>query len=93
MGLARDNPMMYRVGTVWNRTHTIIPRGAVMDQNGKPVEPLAINVPEAGALAGLNRVQSYIAAKRGEIPTIKVGGRLKVPLKKWRAILDGEVAP
>jgi len=56
------------------------------------VEILVIDVPTAGAMAGLNRHQSYVGARRGEIPTVKVGGRLKVPLKKWRAILNGEVA-
>jgi hypothetical protein len=56
------------------------------------VEVLVVDVPVAGAMAGLNRHQSYVGARRGEIPTVRVGGRLKVPLKKWRAMLNGEVA-
>jgi hypothetical protein len=59
-----------------------------MDQM-KP-EVLVVDVPEAGAMAGLSRQGSYNAAKRGDIPLIKIGGLYKVPLKKWRAILSGE---
>jgi hypothetical protein len=47
----------------------------------KEIERLTYDVPEAGAMCGLNRVRSYIAAKRGDIPVIVVGGRLKVPAK------------
>ena len=36
-------------------------------------------VPEAGELIGLGRNASYAAAKRGDIPTIRVGKLLKVP--------------
>ena len=54
--------------------------------------PLVVDVPEAGAMAGLSRVRSYAAAKDGSMPTIKVAGRLKVPLKAWKAKLDGDAA-
>ena len=43
-------------------------------------------------MAGLSRVRSYAAAKDGSLPTIKVAGRLKVPLKAWKAKLNGEAA-
>lgn len=40
-----------------------------------------IPVPDAGALFfGLGRNASYEAAKRGDIPTIKIGGRVMVPV-------------
>lgn len=55
-------------------------------------ERLTVSVPEAGAMDELSRVQSYMAAKRGDIPTIVINGRLRVPLKKWRAKLNGESA-
>lgn len=55
-------------------------------------ERLTYDVPEAGAKAGLGRNASYDAARRGEIPTIKLGQRLVVPKKKWDAILAGEAA-
>lgn len=40
-----------------------------------------ISVPEAGKLFyGLGRNASYEAAKRGDIPTIRVGGVIRVPV-------------
>ena len=56
------------------------------------IEPLVVDVPTAGEMAGLNRVRAYAAARDGSMPTIKVAGRLKVPLKAWRAKLNGEAA-
>jgi len=44
-------------------------------------QPKTINVPAAGKMYfGLGRNGSYEAAKRGEIPTIKIGSRLRVPV-------------
>jgi excisionase family DNA binding protein len=40
---------------------------------------LVYEVPEAGALLGLGRNASYEAAKRGDIPTIRIGKLLRVP--------------
>ena len=56
------------------------------DPEGRP-EPLTLSVPDAGAMAGLAKNASYRAAKRGEIPTIKLGGIRRVPNAKWRRIL------
>jgi hypothetical protein len=62
-----------------------------MDQLEK-AEVLAVDVPVAGAMAGLSKQRSYDAARTGFMPTVKVSkGRVKVPLAKWRAILNGEV--
>jgi len=63
-----------------------------MDQLEKP-EVLAVDIPVAGAMAGMNTARSYAAAREGFMPIIKVSkGRRKVPLAKWRAILNGETA-
>ena len=44
-------------------------------------QPKTITVPDAGRIYfGLGRNASYDAAKRGEIPTIKVGRLLRVPI-------------
>lgn len=43
---------------------------------------LIVTVPEAGALLGLSRNSAYDAAKRGEIPTLKLGNRLVVPVPR-----------
>ena len=53
---------------------------------------LTYDVPEAGKKAGLGRNASYDAAKRGDMPTVRIGGRLKVPRKAWDRILNGETA-
>ncbi len=40
-----------------------------------------ISVPEAGRLFfGLARNAAYDAAKAGDIPTVKIGGRIMVPV-------------
>jgi hypothetical protein len=51
-------------------------------------EPLTFSVPVAGAMAGLAKNASYAAARRGQIPTIQLGGKRRVPAAKWRRILD-----
>lgn len=38
-----------------------------------------VSVEEGGAVLGLGRAASYAAAKRGDIPTIRIGRRLAVP--------------
>jgi hypothetical protein len=51
------------------------------------------SVPEVGRVCyDLCRNASYEAAKRGEIPTIKVGKLLKVPTSALRRQLGLEVA-
>jgi hypothetical protein len=43
--------------------------------------PKTISVPEAGRkYFDLSRGASYAAAARGDIPTIKIGGKLRVPI-------------
>jgi hypothetical protein len=49
---------------------------------------LTYEVPEAGAMVGLNRNASYAAAKRGEIPTIRFGKLLRVPKPAWHKKLE-----
>jgi excisionase family DNA binding protein len=63
-----------------------------MSEAKQEAERLPYTIPEAGALAGLNRNASYDAAKRGEIPTIKFGSRFRVPRAKWDRIVAGEAA-
>ena len=45
-------------------------------------EALTMSVPEAGKVYfGLSRNGSYAAAARGEIPTIRIGRLLRVPVR------------
>jgi hypothetical protein len=51
--------------------------------------PLTTSVPAAGKkYFGLSKNASYDAAARGEIPTVKVGRLLRVPVRAMEAILD-----
>jgi hypothetical protein len=43
-------------------------------------------------MAGLSRSASYNAVKNGDMPVVRLGGLYKVPLKAWRAKLNGEAA-
>jgi hypothetical protein len=51
--------------------------------------PLTISVPLAGErYFGLSRNGSYAAAARGEIPTIRIGRLLRVPVRVLERMLD-----
>jgi len=51
---------------------------------------LTVTVPEAGALLGLGRDAAYLAAHRGELPCLRLGRRLIVPVPKLLAMLGAE---
>jgi excisionase family DNA binding protein len=48
---------------------------------------LTISVPEAARRLGIGRNQAYECAARGEIPTIRLGKRLLVPVAAFEAML------
>lgn len=50
-----------------------------MEDGSNEDKRLVYEVPEAGALLGLGRNASYEAAKRGDIPTIRIGKLIRVP--------------
>jgi excisionase family DNA binding protein len=45
-------------------------------------------ITEAAKVLGIGRNQAYEAARRGEIPTIKIGKRLLVPLAALERMLQ-----
>ena len=52
-------------------------------------KPLTISVPEAGRrYFGLSRNASYMAAARGELPTVRMGRLLCVPVRALEKMLD-----
>lgn len=56
-------------------------------------EVLAVDIPEAGRMAGMTMQAAYRAAREGYMPVVMIGpGRKKVPLARWRAILNGEAS-
>jgi Helix-turn-helix domain len=55
---------------------------------------LTMSVPAAGKkYFGLSRNGAYDAAKRGELPTIKIGRLLRVPIRALEAMLDRASEP
>lgn len=52
------------------------------------VEKLTITVEEAGALLGISRALAYQMANNGQLPVIRCGHRLLVPLKAFQAMLE-----
>jgi excisionase family DNA binding protein len=53
------------------------------------VDLKVMTVPEAGEALGLSRNGAYEAAQRGDIPTIRIGRRLMVPLVAFDRLLEG----
>ena len=47
----------------------------------------AISVEEAGKILELGRTAAYGAAKRGQLPTIRLGRRVVVPVARLEAML------
>jgi excisionase family DNA binding protein len=58
-----------------------------MTVEAKPA--LTMTVPEAGAkYFGLSRNAAYEAAKRGDMPVIRIGRLLRVPVRALERMLD-----
>jgi excisionase family DNA binding protein len=56
------------------------------------VERRTITITEAAKALGVSRNKAYEAAKRGEIPTIKLGKRILVPVAALERLLAGAMA-
>jgi hypothetical protein len=55
----------------------------------KRIEPIILDVPQAGKrYFGLSRGGSYAAAARGDLPIIKIGRKLFVPVVALERMLD-----
>lgn len=59
------------------------------------VQPVMDLWPDAGEFLGIRRSSAYKAAREGEIPTIRLGRRLVVPVARLRVMLglDGDDPP
>jgi hypothetical protein len=63
----------------------------IQDDSGRP---WTLSVPEAGRkYFGLSRQGSYDAAARGELPTVKIGRLLRVPVRKLEQQLTPNLDP
>jgi hypothetical protein len=60
----------------------------VTDATQQPTT-LTLSVPEAGRkYFGIGRQAAYAAAARGQLPTIKIGRLLRVPVRALEQMLD-----
>ena len=46
-----------------------------------------ISVPAAGAILGISRLSAYRAATKGQIPTIRLGRLIRVPVQAFDELL------
>ena len=53
-------------------------------------DELTWSVPQAGSKVNLSRNAAYAAARRGEIPTIRFGKKLRVPKAKFLKMLSAD---
>jgi excisionase family DNA binding protein len=51
---------------------------------------VVMSIPEAGERLDISRDAAYRAAKAGDIPTIRIGGSLKVPVVQLERLLNGK---
>ena len=56
-------------------------------------EPRVLSVPAAGRILGLGRSAAYDAARRGDLPTLRIGRRLVVPRARLAELLGEEPWP
>ena len=52
---------------------------------------MTCTIPEAGELIGLGRAAAYEAVRRGDIPSIRLGRRIVVPLAALERLLGAAV--
>ena len=57
-------------------------------------EPLAIPLwPDAGRALGLGKTRTYESARAGEIPTLRFGKSIRVPVAALRRLLEDAGKP
>jgi excisionase family DNA binding protein len=69
------------------------PHGAPVPGIGhnKGPPPLAVSIAEAAQALGIGRNSAYAAVAAGEIPVVRIGARLLVPVRALDAMIDGSV--
>ena len=49
------------------------------------------SIPEAAKVLGIGKSAAYEAARTGEIPTIKIGKRILIPVAQLEQLLGGKI--
>ena len=57
----------------------------------RQTECRTLTIPEVAKTLGISRNKAYEAARHGEIPTIKIGKRILVPILALERMLQGNV--
>ena len=57
------------------------------------MERLLLRPDEAAEIIGISRSRMYQLLSTGELPVVKVGNSLRVPLERLRAWIDAQVKP
>ena len=52
-------------------------------------ERLTITVPEAATKLGISRASAYEGVRSGSLPSVRVGKRYLIPLKRFERFLEG----
>jgi excisionase family DNA binding protein len=60
---------------------------------GKGMNRMTITVGEAAEMLGISRTSAYLCARRQEIPTVRLGRRVLVPVGRFMAMLEADPAP
>ena len=53
-------------------------------------EKLVLSIEEAAKVLGISRTLGYQAARTGELPTIRIGGRILVSRRAIERMLEGD---
>jgi len=56
------------------------------------MEPIVLRVAEVAPLLGVSRSKAYELVARGEIPSVRIGGSVRVPLAELRTSIAKRVA-
>lgn len=94
-------PLVYGAAPIYNKAefygtgrHDLCqPRRKDGSEMPDSTESPVLTVEDAGKLLMLSRGSAYEAARRGDIPTIRIGRRLLVPRARLMAMLAGEREP
>jgi len=54
---------------------------------------VTITVGEAAEMLGISRTSAYLCARRREIPTVRLGRRVLVPVARFMAMLEEDPPP
>jgi len=53
-------------------------------------ERLTVSVEEAAEMLGVSRGTAYNLVRTGDIPSVRLGRRIVVPVRRLRALIDGD---